>query len=117
MYIQCHNPEDSIHLLIEKKKYSNLQKTLDQLQPTYNCKKANWDEFSDILIARESSLLQAIESAISTYNYEEVAYILTTTIKEAADRAIPRKRVSEYSKPWWDDELTHLRKAFNIAYR
>jgi hypothetical protein len=93
------------------------QKTLDQIQPTYNCKKANWEAFSKELIARESSLLEAIENAISTYNYEEVAYILTNTIKEAADHSIPRKRITEHSKPWWKETLTHLRKAFNTAFR
>jgi ribonuclease HI len=96
---------------------SGLRETLDQIQPTYNCKKANWEEFSNTLIARESSLLQAIESAISTENYEEVAYVLSNTIKEAADHAIPRKRVSEYSKPWWDEVLTYLRQTFNTAHR
>ena len=85
--------------------------------PSYNYKKADWKEFAKILVARESSLLQAIELAISSCEYEEVAYILSNTIKEAADQAIPRKRVSEHSKPWWDEELTHLRKAFNTAYR
>lgn len=95
---------------------SSIPRELPSL-PTYNYKKADWDEFAKLLRAREPSLLRAIESAISTCNYEDLASILSSTIKEAADQAIPSKRVSEHSKPWWDDELTRLRKAFNTAYR
>lgn len=92
-------------------------RTLDQIQPTFNCKEANWEEFTDMLVAAEPGLLRAIEEAISTSNYEELAYILTKTIKDAAEASIPRKRASERSKPWWNDELARLRKSFSTAYR
>jgi hypothetical protein len=96
---------------------SSKNRRLEQLQATYNCKKADWEAFSKLLVAKESLLIEAIEEAITSRDYELAADLLLEAIKSAAETTIPRKRVSERSKPWWNDELTILRKAQSTAFR
>jgi ribonuclease HI/endonuclease/exonuclease/phosphatase (EEP) superfamily protein YafD len=84
---------------------------------TYNYKKADWKVFSKHLAKKEQDLLIAIERAITRDNLEGIASLLTRTLTEASNAAIPKKRPYEGSKPWWTDELTSLRKALGLAQR
>jgi hypothetical protein len=43
--------------------------------------------------------------------------LLTQSIQEAADKAIPRTRRCERSKPWWSKELAEQRKQASRAIR
>ena len=45
---------------------------------------------------------------------EKEAEKLRDIILKAADN-IPKKRITEYSKYWWNDELKALRKELNIT--
>ncbi|KJZ71458.1 hypothetical protein HIM_09144 [Hirsutella minnesotensis 3608] len=84
---------------------------------TYNYKKADWKAFSEHLAKKEQDVLTAIERAITRDNLEGIARLLTRTLIEASNAAIPKKRPYEGSKPWWTDELTSLRKALGLAQR
>jgi hypothetical protein len=42
---------------------------------------------------------------------------LETIISKAAEANIPRKKFSEWFKPWWSDKLNRLRKDLAMAKR
>ncbi|KJZ68630.1 hypothetical protein HIM_11979 [Hirsutella minnesotensis 3608] len=84
---------------------------------TYNYKKADWKVFSEHLAKKEQDLLRAMERAAQRDNLEGMASLLTRTLIEASNAAIPKKRPYKGSKPWWNDELTSLRKALSQAQR
>jgi hypothetical protein len=35
---------------------------------------------------------------------------LTFCVKQAAEKAIPRAKICEFSKPWWNKDLAKLRQ-------
>ena len=86
-------------------------------KPNYNYKKADWNQFGITLKAMEHGLLKTIEMAIRDKNYNQIAEVLTLAIQQAADQTIPRLRVVERSKPWWNEDLANLRKLLHNAYR
>lgn len=85
--------------------------------PLFNYKKADWDAFQKDLREKETSLLEEFERLISKRDLEEVATLLTKSVLGAARRAIPKKRLCERSKPWWNENISTLRKELAISYR
>ena len=53
-------------------------------------------------------------SIVSTNILEKEAEKLRDIILKAANN-IPKKRITEYSKCWWNNELKTLRKELNIT--
>ena len=86
-------------------------------KPNYNYKKADWNQFCTTLRAMEHGLLETIETAIREKQHNQIAEVLTSAIQLAADQTIPRLRVVERSKPWWNEDLANLRKLLHNAYR
>ena len=91
--------------------------TTNSLTPTYNYKKADWELFRKLLQNSEDQLSQELERAAEAKNHNLMAEVLTTAIRTAADSAIPKLRVVERSKPWWNEDLSDLRKLLNRAHR
>ena len=83
----------------------------------YNFDKANWKEFENDLIkyANMDEFQTSLNnSIISTSVLEKEAEKLRDIILKAAEN-IPKKRVTEYSKCWWNSELKTLRKELSIT--
>jgi ribonuclease HI/exonuclease III len=110
-------PTGSDHETIAFEACSLRTETLEQLLPSYNCKKADWEAFSAKLQAGEDHLIEAIEEAASIGDLDLVADLLIGAIRSATEGSIPKKRTSEHSKPWWTPELKDLRKAQSTAQR
>lgn len=85
--------------------------------PPYNTGKADWDLFNLALKSGERACIRDLEEAKESGDYDKIGLSLTRLIQQAALEAIPRKRPSERSKPWWSEDLTRLRKNQARAFR
>ena len=110
----------------------------------YNLKKARWEELEENLLEaqkRENFLFQfqelenSLKRKISLENFSldkrknslEWKEILssidllierfTTFLQTIIDKYIPRAKISEFSKPWWNEHLSKLRKRLAIQKR
>jgi hypothetical protein len=73
---------------------------------TWAWKKADWGEYAE----------KAKEVArVTGRTVKERVNGMTKAMKVAAEACIPRKRASRYNRPYWDDEMTELRKERNRA--
>jgi len=93
--------------LVENPLYSN----------QYNFKKADWKKFENDLISAtymDEFQTQLNDSIPSLNILENEAEKLRDIILKAAEN-IPKRRVTEYSKCWWNDELKTLRKELAIT--
>jgi len=102
----------SDHLPIET--ILNLQ-TTDNIQniqkAPYDYRKTNWEEF-------KSKLTEYLPSPTNTTHHtresvDHLATQLVNAIQRAIDETTPRKSPSPFSKRWWNDELTKMRKETN----
>ncbi len=59
----------------------------------------------------------SLNALASQNKLEEVAIELIGYVKEAAEKAIPKVKPSEYSKPWWNEELKRLQGLYHKAQR
>ena len=85
----------------------------------YNFDKADWKQFEIDLITHANTdefQTQLDNSIISLDILEKEAEKLRDIILKAAEN-IPKKRISEHSKCWWNDELKTLRKELSITRR
>ena len=85
--------------------------------PLFNYKLANWEKYSKLIRQKEATTTQQIDYCIATRDCDGVATAITKIMLESAEKAIPRLKPCERSKPWWTTELTKLRKALNRVYR
>jgi len=79
---------------------------LAQATSTFDCRSSIASTLRGLNVPK--ALAEAIDEVVET---------ITTTIELAADKAIPKARLSERSKPWWSTELATLRKASSKASR
>ena len=85
----------------------------------YNFDKTNWKQFEIDLITHANTnefQTQLNNSIISLDILEKEAEKLRDIILKAA-KNISKKRISEYFKCWWNDELKTLRKELSITRR
>ena len=66
---------------------------------------------------KEEFLSKIDNSEISKELLETEAEKLRDIILITANKAIPKKRISEKSKSWWSEEIKSLRKELAIARR
>ena len=85
--------------------------------PLFNYKLADWDEYSRLISGKEVAITQQIDTLTASNDYDSIASVITNAILEAAEVSIPRLKPCERSKPWWNLQLTRLRKALNSALR
>ena len=86
----------------------------------YNFEKADWKKFAENLLIelnKEEFQSQLNISEISKKMLENEAEKLRDIILNAVTISIPKKRISEKSKPWWNEELKTLRKELATARR
>ena len=76
----------------------------------FNTKKANWNQFKDILFksTNEISLNQGLDRLASSF---------TDIIVKAANASIPKTSTSAYSKPWWNEKIKALGKVYKYFCR
>lgn len=87
------------------------------LPTKYNVNKADWKLYQKRLIELQAELQQELDEVIDCKMYDKIAHLLENIIKEAADQAIPKLRISAHSKVWWNPQLTQLRKEFHRLRR
>ena len=87
------------------------------LPPTFNLKKANWKRFGESLSSLVTQYTFLLHEAIEARNPDQVAFLLGDIIIKATKGAIPRCRPTSYSKSWWTEDLTLLRKEYHIKKR
>ena len=79
-----------------------------------NVRKTNWRLFQNVLWNRKDPQ----NSLMTTSDLDEEAKDLTEVIMEAFNGACPaRKALKRKPVPWWNDELTQLRKKVRVSYR
>src|SRR5438034_761170 len=86
----------------------------------YNFEKADWKIFAEELILQSNK-----EEFVSNINISQISREMLETEAEklrdiiiiAANKAIPKKRIHEKSKSWWNEELKLLRKELANAKR
>ena len=77
----------------------------------YNFEKANWKSLiEDILAEQDDREFSWSLTELSAESLELEAEKLQKLIIKLVEKHIPRKRISERSKPWWSDELKISRK-------
>ena len=78
----------------------------------YNFDKANWERFRNLLRQFATTVLEQY------YNWDDwsdeglefLAIEMQRCIQRAADESIPLKRQSMRSKPWWNEQLSQLKR-------
>src|SRR5204863_7546707 len=93
--------------LVENSLYSN----------QYNFDKADWKQFENDLIkyVNMNEFQTNLDNSIISINVlEKEAEKLRDIILKAANN-IPKKRITEYFKCWWNNKLKTLRKELNIT--
>jgi len=96
--------------LVENPLYSN----------QFNLEKADWKNFEKDLINlanKDEFQSQLDNSEISHLVLKQEAEKLRDIILKAAEKNIPKKRITEKSKCWWNSELKTLRKDLSTARR
>ena len=111
----------SNHMIIQFAIYIDNKNLVENLlyNNQYNFDKANWKQFKiDLVNAANTDEFQTHldNSIISPDILEKEAVKLRDIILKAAEN-IPKKRVTEYSKCWWNDELKVLRKELSMTRR
>lgn len=96
---------------------SSAQSSQSPLPPIFNLKKADWALFQLFLLQLEKVFLPQLFDAIQLNDIDTIAVLLQGIITQAADAAIPHCRPSAYSKAWWTDDLSQLRKQFHSLRR
>lgn len=87
----------------------------------YKLDNVDWDEInnhiSQIIKEKYSWCLNENTAQITDSDLEAEAIKLKELIVEVIEKKIPKKRRSEYSKPWWNDNLKNMRKEMAKAHR
>jgi len=83
-------------------------------QQNFNIKKANWDKFEELV---ETSLNDEVLFKLSTLKCENEVQLFNTTLEDVCSRSIPRKKNGLRTVPWWNSEITALRKETKTAKR
>jgi hypothetical protein len=113
--IKCQISEDndhgSDHLPIETILDLQPRTPGQQTQLAYNYAKTDWKTL-------EAKLSTYLPDIINTDNstpeiLDQFAVDITKAFQKAVDETTPRKKQSPFSKRWWNDELTQLRKETN----
>jgi len=76
----------------------------------FNTKKANWNQFKDILTS-------SIVNLSLDQELDQLASSFTDIIVKAANFSIPKTTISVYSKPWWNENLKALGKVYKYFSR
>ena len=127
----------SDHITISFSCYTkHTERFLNPLQDRpYALDKADWEAFTTTLKEQVASrslqqTLEAINAQVDEAelcslslpmrlqeDLDQATDLLTESIQEAANKAIPRARRCERSKPWWSKELAEQRKQASRAIR
>jgi predicted transcriptional regulator len=86
-------------------------------QERYNLDKADWEKFKESILSEYTELEQKFQDLSIEAQLDSVAKSLELAIQKAADKAIPRRKISYYSKPWWNDEIDKSRERLSQKRR
>ena len=98
----------------------NAQKVDSPLNASYNVQKADWKNFIENLQSNHIASKLKIETLSQFPNIEnmaKMAILLRSTIKNAINENIPKRRQCNQSKVWWSKDLTDKRKFMAYSKR
>lgn len=80
----------------------------------FNIKRANWNIFKNLLeIEFEESKMDVLYNSDS----EKAARLFNDSLNRVCEKSIPEKKCCNQSVPWWNEELSKMRKDLNRARR
>lgn len=83
----------------------------------YNIARADWDKFEDTLRNIVSHNPHTVSNNTTQLNVNALADEIEETLKSACDTAIPKKTRFPKSAPWWNEQITILKREANYARR
>src|ERR1700738_733827 len=109
--IAQNNDHASDHLPIELSLHLQ-PPTIIPTQPPFNYTKTDWKRLETILPEYLPPLLQNTQNP-RTAAIDKFAEDITTAITKAVTETTPRKKPCPFSKRWWNDDLTDMRRRTN----
>ncbi|KAJ3518307.1 hypothetical protein NMY22_g13741 [Coprinellus aureogranulatus] len=89
----------------------DISKNTNKSSPRPNFKNVDWKEFNKALKAKLALLEQDSEKQILTeQEFNERVNVLTKLIQDTIDELVPTSRPSDYSRRWWNKELSAMRE-------
>ncbi len=88
-----------------------------QLDKKYATKKANWDQFEELLRDKLNLIENQMRCLTSTEELEKITQTLTETIIEACNETIPQTKSFKKSNNWWNEDINVKRKLVNRLRR
>ena len=95
----------------------NVQKIDSSLNTLYNVQKAGWNNFIKNLQLNYASAKAKMQKLIQSSNIENIKkmiLLLRSTIEDAINENISKRRSCNQSKVWWSNELANKRKSWFI---
>jgi ribonuclease HI len=83
----------------------------------FDTKRADWKLFKSWLKTQFLEFEFKPGFSYPTPDLDYLGELFTSTILEAANKAIPRISITANSKPWWNEDLKSLRKTMQRFYR
>ena len=134
----------SDHCILEvtlRKKSRKTQEEILNIPPRFNVKKADWALFQEYMQSRieledplliedmnntrlpietdkrhQSTSLNLVPSpGLRNQSLPTMVSFLTNTMKEAAEKAIPKRKTVKNAQPWWTRQVNKLWKEKNLA--
>src|SRR5579859_6755908 len=113
--MKCHiateNDHGSDHLPIDTI-LDLTPRTATLLHPPYNYAKTEWKTLKAKL-SEYLPPLPEIDTLTTTTAIDDMATRVTEAINRATEETTPRKKPSPFSKRWWNNDLTNVRKELN----
>jgi ribonuclease HI len=106
------NDHGSDHLPIETELHLYPGQRNRQDEMPLNYEKTDWDTLG-IKIAKYLPAIIDNNANITPADVDQYASEITDALTRAVQETTPRKRISPFSKRWWNDELTEQRKETN----
>ena len=86
------------------------------LPRTFNWKAADWERANRVLETELEARGCRPEPPTNGQDLDALVTGFSSALGRAVTIAVPRKRPSRFSKPWWNTTLTRLRRETNKAY-
>jgi len=68
-------------------------------------------------LSEYTELAQKFQDLSTEAQLDSAAKSLELAIQKAADKAIPKRKISYYSKPWWNDKIDKSRERLSQKRR
>jgi len=90
------------------------------ISQAYNTQKADWEKFEKIFQTDKNQIdisLKSLFYSPTEAEMDQAADLVSKLLSNAADLTIPKRKPSNRSKSWWNDDITSLRKEMVLKKR